>query len=170
MGRRTTTRPGFASIAAMDAASASTLEWRREGYLLSSDPAKLDREAIWRFLRTSYWATGVPLEVVERAIENSIVFGLYSPDGSQAGFARMVTDRARFAWLADVFVLPEHRDHGLGVWLVETALSHPEVSGLRTLLGTADAQGLYERFGFAPVDPSRMMEKPRAGSPGAHED
>jgi GNAT superfamily N-acetyltransferase len=148
--------------------STQHLEWRRDGYLVSADPARLDRDAIWRFLRTSYWATGVPLEVVERAIENSIVFGLYAPDGSQAGFARMVTDRARFAWLADVFVLPAHRGRGLGVWLVQTALSHPEVSGLRTLLGTADAHGLYERFGFAPVDASRLMERRGQGSPGGH--
>jgi GNAT superfamily N-acetyltransferase len=132
----------------------------RDGYVISNDPARLDREAIWRFLRTTYWSPGIAREVVERGIDNSLVFGLYAPDGAQAGFARVVTDRARFAWLADVFVLEEHRGRGLGVWLVETVVAHPELAGLRLVLGTADAHGLYERFGFGPVDATRMMERP----------
>ncbi|MEA2149751.1 MAG: hypothetical protein QOD69_1581 [Solirubrobacteraceae bacterium] len=132
----------------------------RDGYVISNDPARLDRETIWRFLRTTYWSPGIAREVVERGIDNSLVFGLYAPDGAQAGFARVVTDRARFAWLADVFVLEEHRGRGLGVWLVETVVAHPELAGLRLVLGTADAHGLYERFGFGPVDAMRMMERP----------
>lgn len=138
------------------------MELRRDGYLISTDPGQLDREAIWRFLETAYWSPGVSREVVERGIENSSVFGLYAPGGEQAGFARVVTDKARFAWLADVFVLEAHRGRGLGTWLVETVVSHPELAGLRLVLATADAHGLYERFGFAPVDPARMMER-RAG-------
>jgi GNAT superfamily N-acetyltransferase len=137
----------------------------RDGYRISTDPARLDREAIWRFLRTTYWAPDVPRDVVERAIEHSLVFGLLSPGGEQAGFARVVTDRARFAWLADVFVLPAHRGRGLGAWLVEAVLAHPELAGLRVVLATADAHRLYERFGFGPVDPARMMERRAATRP-----
>lgn len=135
------------------------MEWRRDGYLISTDPARLDTEAIWRFLRTAYWSPGVRREVVEQAIEHSLVFGLFGPDGAQAGFARVVTDRARFAWLADVFVLEPHRRRGLGVWLVQSVLEHPELAGLRFVLGTADAHGLYERFGFRLVDATRFMER-----------
>ena len=137
----------------------------RDGYELSTDPQRLDRRAIHDFLRTSYWARGVELDVVNRAIDNSLPFGLYAADGAQAGFARVVTDRARFAWLADVFVLSEHREQGLGVWLVGTALSHPDIDGLRVVLGTADAHTLYARFGFVPVDGTRMMERRGQGSP-----
>lgn len=135
------------------------MEWRRDGYLISTDSDRLDREAIWRFLRTSYWSPGIARETVERGIANSMPFGLFAPGGEQAGFARVVSDRTRFAWLADVFVLEPHRGQGLGVWLVATVLSHPELAGLRFLLGTADAHGLYERFGFVPVDSERMMER-----------
>jgi GNAT superfamily N-acetyltransferase len=135
------------------------MEWHHDGFLISTDRDRLDRETIWRFLRTAYWSPGIERDVVERAIENSLAFGLFDPDGAQAGFARVVTDRARFGWLADVFVLDAHRGKGLGVWLVETALSHPELDGLRILLGTADAHTLYERLGFLPVDATRMMER-----------
>jgi len=140
------------------------MEWTRADYLISTDPGRLDRDAIWRFLRTSYWSPGIPREVVERGIENSLVFGLFESSGAQAGFARAVTDRARFAWLADVFVLEQHRGRGLGVWLVQTVLAHPDLGGLRLVLGTADAHGLYERFGFRTVDPARMMERPASAS------
>ncbi|HWH10838.1 MAG TPA: GNAT family N-acetyltransferase [Solirubrobacteraceae bacterium] len=135
------------------------MEHRRDGYTISTDPARLDRGAIWRFLRSAYWSPGVSREVVERAIDNSLVFGLYSADGSQAGFARVVTDSARFAWLADVFVIEGHRGAGLGVWLVETIVEHPGLDSLRLVLGTADAHGLYARFGFVPVDSAQMMER-----------
>src|SRR5690349_16595851 len=135
------------------------MQRRRDGYLISTDAALLDRAAIWGFLRTSYWSPGIAREVVDRGIDNSLVFGLYDESGAQAGFARVVTDRSRFAWLADVFVLERHRGRGLGVWLVETIVGHPELEGLRMVLGTADAHGLYERFGFAPVDAEQMMER-----------
>jgi GNAT superfamily N-acetyltransferase len=136
------------------------MEWRSDGYLISTDRGRLDREAIWRFLRTAYWSPNVERDVVERAIENSLSFGLFDPNGSQAGFARVVTDRARFAWLADVFVLEEHRGKGLGIWLVETVLGRPELTGLRVLLATEDAHELYSRFGFVSVDGARIMERP----------
>ncbi len=132
----------------------------RDGYVISTDPARLDRDAIWSFLRTSYWSPGIERDVVERGIEHSLVFGLYAADGAQAGFARVVTDHARFAWLADVFVLEEHRGRGLGVWLVDTVVAHPQLTGLRIVLATADAHGLYERFGFVPVAPGRWLERP----------
>jgi GNAT superfamily N-acetyltransferase len=135
------------------------MEARRDGYVISTDRARLDREAIWGFLRTSYWAADVARDVVERSIDHSLAFGLYAPEGEQAGFARVVTDRARFAWLADVFVLPEHRGKGLGVWLVEAVLAHRELAGLSFVLATADAHGLYERFGFRPVDGERMLQR-----------
>jgi GNAT superfamily N-acetyltransferase len=137
-----------------------TAEWRSDaGYVISTDQARLDRQAIWRYLRTAYWSPGIARERVERAIENSLTFGLFAPDGAQAGFARLVTDTTSFAWLADVFVLEEHRGRGLGVWLVQTAVTHPSVAELRIVLGTRDAHGLYERFGFRPVDPQRVMER-----------
>jgi GNAT superfamily N-acetyltransferase len=143
------------------------MEWHREGYRISTDRNLLDLEAIWAFLRTSYWAAGVPRAAIERSIHNSLVFGLYDSRGRQAGFARAVTDRARFAWLGDVFVLEPHRGRGLGVWLVQTALAHPDLTGLRIVLGTADAHGLYQRFGFRAVDPARMMERRGHPSPAA---
>jgi GNAT superfamily N-acetyltransferase len=139
--------------------SVRTGEWRRGGYLISTDRTRLDREVIWNFLRTAYWSPDIVRDKVEQAIENSLVFGLFAPDGEQAGFARIVTDRTTFAWLADVFVLEKHRGRGLGVWLVATAVTHPTVADIRIVLGTRDAHGLYERFGFVPVTPGRMMER-----------
>lgn len=134
------------------------MEWRRDGYVISDDDRRIDLDATWGFLRTAYWSPNVPREVVERSIAGSTCLGLYAPDGSQAGFARAVSDRATFAWLADVFVLEPHRGRGLGVWLVETALDHPDLAGVRqVILGTADAHGLYTRFGFRPADTERYM-------------
>ena len=128
-------------------------------YTISTDPARLDREAIHRYLSTeAYWSPGVPRETVERSIDNSLVFGLY--DGAaQAGFARVVTDRATFGWLADVYVLAEHRGKGLGKRLVKAVLAHPDLQGVRRMmLATADAHGLYRRYGFDELyAPARFM-------------
>jgi len=100
----------------------------------------------------------VERDVVERSIEGSTVFGLYAPDGSQAGFARLVTDGATFAWLGDLFVVEEHRGKGLGVRLAEAAVAEADRLGLRvTLLATKDAHTMYERFGFGPTPPGRYM-------------
>jgi GNAT superfamily N-acetyltransferase len=124
------------------------MEWTRDGYRISTDPAELDLEVLHGFLRNAYWSPGVPREVIARSIEHSLNFGLYE-NGDQVGFARVVTDCATFAWLADVFVLEPHRRRGLGVWLVETVLAHPDLQGLRRhMLATADAHKLYARFGF----------------------
>jgi GNAT superfamily N-acetyltransferase len=137
---------------------------RRDGYELSDDLARLDLDAIWGFLRSAYWSPNVPRQVVERSIAYSLCLGLYAPGGEQAGFARAVTDRATFAWIADVFVLEPHRGRGLGVWLVETLFDHPALSDVRgILLATADAHHLYERFGFGPLeDTKRLMARRRS--------
>jgi GNAT superfamily N-acetyltransferase len=134
-------------------------EYRKGRYRISTDPALLDLDAIHAFLSTAYWSPGVPRETVERAIRNSLSFGLYDGD-RQAGFARVVTDRATFAYLADVFVLPPYRGRGLGTWLVETVLAHPDLEGLRRwLLATKDAHELYRRYGFTELRwPERFME------------
>jgi GNAT superfamily N-acetyltransferase len=138
------------------------MEWTRNGYVISDDPGRVDVEAVHRYLcDESYWARGRPLEIVRRSIAGSLPFGLYDPSGALAGFARAVTDRATFAFLADVFVLEAHRGRGLGVWLVETALAHPDLRDVsRWTLATDDAHTLYERFGFGPhPHPERWMER-----------
>ena len=128
-------------------------------YEISTDPSRLDVDLVHRFLsEESYWAPGVERAVVERSIENSMPFGIYL-DGRQVGFARVVTDKATLAWIADLFVVSEHRGKGLGKRLVQAALDHPELRPMRRwMLGTADAHGLYERFGFDRVaEGSRLM-------------
>jgi GNAT superfamily N-acetyltransferase len=133
------------------------------GYVVDDDMDRLDIPFVHQWLvDESYWATGRELPVTERAIAHSLNFGLYAPDGAPAGFCRWVTDRATFAWLCDVFVADLHRASGLGVFLVKTAMEHPDVTGLRLLLGTRDAHELYRRFGFdALATPDRYMEVPR---------
>jgi GNAT superfamily N-acetyltransferase len=140
--------------------------WRRAPHTIDDDPARLDLDVVHGFLTTSYWSPGVSRDTVARAAANSVVFGIYrdGPQGStsQVGYARAVTDRATFAYLADVFVLESERGAGLGHWLVETVLAHPELQGLRRwMLATADAHGLYAAHGFAPLGvPERFMERP----------
>lgn len=134
-------------------------------YELSTDAASLQPAVVHDYLANhSYWAKGIPLEMVERSLKNSLCFGLYH-GANQIGFARVVTDRATFAYLADVFVLPDHRGRGLSQWLVESILAHPDLQGLRRwMLGTADAHGLYAQFGFTPLrHPDRFMELARPG-------
>jgi GNAT superfamily N-acetyltransferase len=141
-------------------------EHRRDAYLVSTDPARLDVAAIHAFLRDSYWARGVPLEVVRRAIAGSLCFGLYelgggaAGGGTQVGFARAITDGATFAYLGDVYVLPAHRGRGLSKWLMECIRVHPALQGLRRwALVTRDAHGLYRQYGFRPLAaPERWME------------
>ena len=131
----------------------------RGAYSISTDPALLDRPLIHAFLSRSYWAGGIPRETVDRSIENALCFGVYE-GASQVGFARVITDRATFAYLADVFVLESHRGRGLAVWLMEAIRSHPDLQGLRRwILMTRDAHGLYEKSGFRTIeDPRRCME------------
>ena len=133
-------------------------------YEIDTDRNRLDFRVIRGFLTHSHWARGIPMAVLERAIAGSLPFGLYR-DGRQVGFARVVTDGATFAYLADVFVLPEDRGRGLGRWLVASILGHPGLQGLRRwLLGTRDAQGLYRKLGFAaPPAAFAFLERLDAG-------
>ncbi len=135
------------------------MDWTRGAWTISTDRERLDREAIHAFLFNSYWAKGIPRAILDRSIENSLCFGLY--EGSRlVGFARVITDRATFAYLADVFVLESHRGRGLSKWLMEVILGHPDLQGMRRwTLATRDAHGLYEQFGFRRLtSPDRLME------------
>ncbi len=135
--------------------------WQRGEYSISTETARLDFPLIHAYLsHRSYWARGRSLEIVRRSIENSVNFGVFHLK-AQVGFARVVTDFATFAWLADVFILEEHRREGLGKWLLETIVALEELQGLRRwLLATHDAHGLYRRYGFTSLrQPEHWMEK-----------
>ena len=120
-------------------------------FLISTDRSKLDVDVIHGFLTRSYWAAGILRETVERSIENSLCFGVYD-SSSQIGFARVISDFATYAYVADVFILEPYRERGLGKELMASIMAHPELQGLRRWsLGTRDAQGLYAQFGFKPV-------------------
>ena len=136
--------------------------WERDGYVISTDRSRLNIDLIHDFLsKTSYWAIDRARDVVQRSIDHSLSFGVYKGN-DQVGFARVVTDYATFAWIADVFVLPEHRGHGLSKWLMDVMLSHSQLQGFRRwVLATKDAHALYERYGFIPLHrPERWMERP----------
>lgn len=143
----------------MDRDDAAIFEQQRDGCLISTDPAKLDLDVIHGFLSQAYWCEDVPRPTLERAIRNSLCFGVYV-DGRQAGFARVVTDRATFAYIADVFILEPHRGRGLSKQMMGVIRSHPDLQGLRRWsLATRDAHGLYSQFGFTPLQmPERHME------------
>ncbi len=133
--------------------------FEKDGYSISTDKAKLDIGVIHHYLSAeSYWAKNIPLEVVKRSIDNSLCFGL-DHQHIQIGFARLVTDKATFAYLADVFIIESYRGKGLSKWLVQTILAYPEVQGLRRwMLGTRDAHGLYAQFGWTPI-PEEMISR-----------
>lgn len=129
---------------------------------ISTDKSLLNVPLIHNFLSQSYWAKNIPLATVEKSIENSMCFGLYiNSTKQQIGFARMITDNTTFAYLADVFILPEHQGQGLSKWLMEHIIEHPQLQGLRRIvLVTADAHGLYQQFGFTELtNPERFMHK-----------
>lgn len=134
-------------------------ELEQQGYTIDTDRSKLDIDAIHSHLSQTYWAKGIPRGIVEKAIANSLCFGIYH-HGSQVGFARVISDCATFAYLADVFVIEAHRGKGLSKWLIASIKSHPELQGLRRwALVTRDAQGLYSQFEFTPLShPERFME------------
>lgn len=132
-----------------------------DGYELDDDRGRVDVDAVHAFITTSYWAAGRPRETMERLVrEATRVVGLYR-DGTQLGFCRVVSDGEKFAFLADVYVLPEHRGRGLGVELVREAVETGPHADLAWHLMTKDAHGLYERFGFGPPDDERFMLRPR---------
>ena len=129
------------------------MSWLRHGFEINTEEEKLDKESILRMLRATYWASDVPADELWESIMNSRAYGLYSPDGEQAGFARVVTDITRFAWLSDVYVLPVHRQRGLGKWLIETVVTDPAIAKVRRLmLSTTDGHSLYERLGFRLIE------------------
>jgi len=138
-------------------------EVNKENYFISTDISKLNVDMIHHFLcEESYWAKEIPRTVVEKSIANSLCFGVYC-DNEQIGFARLVTDKATFAYLGDVFILPQHRGKGLSKFLMQTIHAHPELQNLRRWwLGTKDAHGLYEQFGWTRITEDvakRFMQK-----------
>lgn len=135
----------------------------KDEYEIDDDPRRVDIDVVHGFLTGSYWAEGVPRDVVAKSVANSLNLGLYH-GGHQVGFTRVVTDCATFAWVADVFVVPAHRGRGLARWMMETMLAHPDLAGLRRfMLATADAHQVYADRGFTPLnDPGRYMEIKRS--------
>jgi GNAT superfamily N-acetyltransferase len=151
----------------------SSDEWRRGPFVISTDRARLDLPLIHTFLASSYWANAIPLAIVERSIAHSLPFGVYE-GRRQVGFARVITDYATFAYVADVFVIPEYRARKLGQWLMAVISAHPHLQRLRRwVLATRDAHGLYKKVGFAPLEnPSFFMERftPNAYGDGSVDD
>ena len=135
------------------------IEFNNGEYRVTADPNQIDVQWVHAFLAESYWAKNVPLEVVKISIKNSLAFGLFKGD-EPAGFGRAVTDRATFAYLADIFVDEAHRGRGLGKWLIQCIFDHPDLYNLRRwMLITEDAHGLYENFGFKVIStPGKFME------------
>jgi GNAT superfamily N-acetyltransferase len=142
-------------------ANLEIIERTRGDYQISTDRDRLDLNVIHDYLSNhSYWAQGIPFEIVKRSVAHSLCFGIYH-GSQQVGFARLITDYATIAYLGDVFVLPEHRGKGLSKWLIETMTTHPDLQGFRRwMLLTADAHGLYEQYGFKSLaSPNRWMER-----------
>ena len=126
--------------------------YTKQGFKIATDKDLLDIDVIYHYLdKESYWSQGIPLEKLKTGIENSMCFGIYKDD-KQVGFARVITDKATFAYLCDVFVLTDYRGLGLSKWLIQTIKNHPELKRLRRWsLATVDAHGLYSQFGFTPL-------------------
>jgi GNAT superfamily N-acetyltransferase len=135
-------------------------EWTRGSFIISTDPEKLQLDRIHKILKDAYWCKNIPFDVMARAIANSLPFGLYT-DNNQVGFARVITDFATYAYIGDVYLEDLHRGQGLGVWLMEMILAHPELQGFRRwVLATRDAHGLYEKIGFTKLNkPEIFMER-----------
>lgn len=133
-----------------------------DDFYISTDKTKLDFEVMGAFLsERSYWAQGRTPAAIRKSVENSLCFGVYCPEGKQAGFARLITDYVVFAWLMDVFILEEYQGKGLGKMLMKTITEHPELQEVKKWgLGTKDAHGFYKQFGFtAPEKPENLMER-----------
>ena len=136
------------------------MEWRNGDYIISTDKTKIDLPTVHKFLSESYWAEGIPIELVKRSIDHSLCFGVYQ-DQKLIGFARVITDFATFAYLADVFIVQEERGKGLSKWLMKVILAHRQLQGLRRFtLATRDAHALYAQFGFTSFDkPEHWMQR-----------
>jgi N-acetylglutamate synthase-like GNAT family acetyltransferase len=140
-----------AKIAALNLPKTDYMDFIKDGFIISTEKEKLDIDLIHSFLNRTYWAEGISKETIRRSIEGSLCFGVFE-NGKQVGFARMITDKATFAYLADVFIIEEYRGRGLSKWLMEVIMSHPDLQGLRRMiLATKDAHGLYKQFGFTPL-------------------
>ena len=127
------------------------MDFGKDGFTISTEKERLDIDLIHSFLNRTYWAEGISKETIRRSIEGSLCFGVFEND-KQVGFARMITDKATFAYLADVFIIEEYRGRGLSKWLMQVIMSHPDLQGLRRMiLATKDAHGLYKQFGFTPL-------------------
>jgi N-acetylglutamate synthase-like GNAT family acetyltransferase len=138
------------------------MQWSENGYTVDTNASRINHEVVVQFLRTSYWAQERPPEIVMASWKNSTVqFGLHDKKGEMVGGCRIISDNAAFAWLADVFVVPEHQGNGLGKFLIACVIDHPSVKNVeQVLLGTLDAQGLYAQFGWKPHDmPERLMAR-----------
>ena len=139
------------------------MTWSKADYSITTDKAKIDIDYTHQFLSQTYWAEGIPREVVESSIHGSLCFAVFHQT-QQVGFARVISDEATFAYLADVFIDPDYRGKGLSKWLMKIIMAYPTLQGLRRfLLATRDAHGLYEQFGFTPipsVDPWMQVHKP----------
>ncbi|WP_242698800.1 GNAT family N-acetyltransferase [Alteromonas sp. 5E99-2] len=131
-----------------------------QGIKISSDHKNLDIQLIHSFVSQSYWAKNIPLQTLQKSIDNSLVFGAYNQNGEQVGFARVISDKATFAYLGDVFVVDSYRGKGISKLLMEAVSSHPDLQGLRRfMLATSDAHGLYSKFGFVAVEnPDILMQ------------
>lgn len=136
-----------------------------KGFSITTQLNEMDLHAVHDFISRTYWAEGIPADTLQKALAHSLCFGVLTQDGKQVGFARAITDRATFAYLADVYVLEDYRGLGLSKWLMETVMEHPDLQGLRRMmLATRDAHGLYSKFGFEPVmDATPLMQKWRPG-------
>ena len=134
-------------------------EWRNGDYLLTDDPARLDVDAVCALLNATYWANDRSRAVIEKSIQHSVCFGLFR-DERQIGFARAVTDHATFTWVCDVIVHPDHRGHGMGKWMMQCLLEHPDLQTISHHLCTKDAHALYESFGFQRIEAMRRSDRP----------
>ncbi|WP_354624983.1 GNAT family N-acetyltransferase [Psychromonas sp. MME2] len=129
-----------------------------KGFRISTNNNELDFEVIYQFISQSYWAIGIPKETLKKSIANSFCFAVFDSQGAQVGFARLITDKATFAYLADVFILETYRGQGLSKWLLKTIIEHHELQGLRRMvLATRDAHGLYSQFGFKEIENPEML-------------
>ena len=138
------------------------MDFENADYVISTDPARLDLAFLCRSLNATYWAQDRPRQVIEESLRHSLCFGLYlKATNAQVGFARVVTDQATFSWVCDVLIDERYRGRGLGKWLMSCVVSHPHVKDTSSLLGTRDAHGLYEKFGYLR---SEGMRRPRDGA------